>query len=47
MGFDRNNSGPIIQPAKRTTKVNIAMALAVLAFFGFGVAAIAWKFFHH
>jgi hypothetical protein len=42
MGFDQNDSRPIIKPAKKTTKVNLAMVAAVLIFFGLGVGAICW-----
>jgi hypothetical protein len=48
MGFDTNDPKPIVQPAKKTTKVNISMAVAVVIFFVLGGAAIAWmKFSHH
>lgn len=33
MGFDKDQPGPLVEPEKRTTKVNIWMALAILLFF--------------
>jgi hypothetical protein len=42
MGFDKNDAGPIVQPRKKTTKVNISLVAAVLIFFLLGGAAIAW-----
>jgi hypothetical protein len=41
MGFDKNDPRPIVQPAKKTTKVNISLMVGVLIFFIIGVAAIA------
>ena len=45
MGFDKNESKPVIQPAKRTTKVNISMIVAVLVFFV--IAAVGYEWFRH
>jgi hypothetical protein len=42
MGFDKNDSRPIVEPAKKTTKVNISLIVGVLIFFAFGAAAIIW-----
>ncbi len=42
MGFDKNDARPIVEPAKRTTKVNISIAVAVVVFFAIGFAAILW-----
>jgi hypothetical protein len=42
MGFDQNDSGPLVKPAKKTTKVNISLIVGVLLFFVFGGLAIAW-----
>jgi hypothetical protein len=42
MGFDKNDSRPIVKPAKATTKVNISLIVGVLIFFIIGGAAIAW-----
>jgi hypothetical protein len=47
MGFDNSNSGPLVQPAKKTTKVNISLVVGVLVFFLIGGAAIAWMQFFH
>jgi hypothetical protein len=45
MAFDQNNPQPVVQPAKKTTQVNIWMIFGVLAFFILGGLAIAW--YHH
>jgi hypothetical protein len=45
MGFDKNDPQPIIQPAKKTTKVNIGMVVGVALFFVIGGIAIA--IMHH
>jgi hypothetical protein len=42
MGFDKNDPTPVVQFSKRTTKVNLSMILAVLAFFVIAGAAILW-----
>ena len=42
MGFDQDDPRPIIQPAKRTTKVNISLVVGVIIFFIIGLAAIIW-----
>jgi hypothetical protein len=42
MGFDKNDSGPIVEPAKKTTKVNISLVVGVLVFFLIGAVAIIW-----
>jgi hypothetical protein len=41
MGFDKDESGPIIETAKDTTKVNISIVVAVLVFFAIGGVAFA------
>jgi hypothetical protein len=46
MGFDQNDPQPIIQPAKKTTKVNIWMVIAVVLFFVLGGLAMAWMRSH-
>lgn len=33
MGFDENSNRPLMNPKRRTTKVNFAIVVAVLAFF--------------
>jgi hypothetical protein len=40
MGFDKNDPKPIINPAKRTTKVNISIAAAVFVFLAVGFVAM-------
>jgi hypothetical protein len=40
MGFDQNDPGPIVVPAKRTTKVNICLAVGVVTFLAIGFAAM-------
>jgi hypothetical protein len=47
MGFDQHDPRPIIQPAKKTTKVNISMVAGVLIFFVLGIAAILWMRANH
>ena len=42
MGFDQNDSQPIIRLAKKTTKVNMVMVTSVLLFLVFGAVAIYW-----
>jgi hypothetical protein len=43
MGFDQNDPRPIINVHKRTTKVNIWMAVGVLVFLTVGTLLI-WMF---
>jgi hypothetical protein len=47
MGFDQNDAGPIIKPARKTTKVNLSLVVGVVIFFIFGGAAIAWMIHRH
>jgi hypothetical protein len=42
MGFDANSDQPLIQPKKRTTKVNFAVVIAVLVFFAISAVALYW-----
>ena len=43
MGFDPQTAGlPLVNVRKRTTKVNIFMAAAVLVFLVLGASAIFW-----
>jgi len=42
MGFDQNDARPMVESAKRTTKVNIGMVIAVVVFFALGAGAILW-----
>lgn len=44
MSFDKNPSSPdqIVDPKKKTTKVNIGLAIGVLLFFVIGAFAFAW-----
>lgn len=42
MGFDKNNDGPIVQPAKPTTRVNISLIVGVIIFLVIGVAGVQW-----
>ena len=47
MGFDQNAPQPVIQPAKKTTKVNIWMVAALLLFFAVVGGAMAWMRYYH
>jgi hypothetical protein len=40
MGFDQNDPRPVLNPHKKTTQVNIWMAVAVVMFFVAGALAI-------
>ena len=43
MGFDPQTAGqPLVNVHKRTTKVNIFMAISVAVFFLLGASAIFW-----
>jgi hypothetical protein len=42
VGFDKNDPAPLVQTERRTTKVNFGIAIGVLLFFAFGVAAVIW-----
>jgi len=42
MGFDKNDTGPIVVVRKKTTKVNIGIVVAVLVFFG--IAALLFQY---
>jgi hypothetical protein len=42
MGFDKNDPAPLVQPARRATKVNFGIAIGVAVFFAFGVVAVIW-----
>ena len=33
MGFDKDDTRPLLHPERRTTKVNFGMAAAILVFF--------------
>jgi len=46
MGFDQGNNQPIVNPAKKTTKVNFFVVLAVIAFFAIG-AYFIWSTAHN
>ena len=47
MGFDKNSPQPLVQPQKKTTKVNISMIIGILLFFVAGGFAIRWVYLHH
>jgi hypothetical protein len=47
MGFDQYDAKPIIDPAKKTTRVNIGMAVGVAIFFLFSGLAIVWMISRH
>lgn len=47
MGFDKNDPRPIVETAKKTTKVNISIAVGVVIFLAIGGVAIAlYAHFH-
>jgi len=45
MSFDTNNPAPVMQPAKKTTQVNIWMAVGVVLFLIAGLLGVLW--YHH
>jgi hypothetical protein len=47
MGFDKNDPGPLVQSANKTTKVNISLVVGVVLFIAIGGAAIAWMRSRH
>lgn len=47
MGFDKNDSRPLVEPAKRTTQVNISIVVGVIVFLVIGAVAIAWVRSNH
>jgi hypothetical protein len=48
MGFDKNDPKPIINPAKKTTKVNFSIVIGVFVFLAIGFAAMAvFEHFRH
>jgi hypothetical protein len=47
MGFDKNDSRPIIQPSKKTTQVNLVMVGMVLIFLLLGAGTIIWMSMSH
>lgn len=40
MGFDQNDPKPVIVPSKKTTKVNLIMAAAVVLFLAACIVAV-------
>ena len=47
MGFDKNDPRPIMQPAKKETKINIGMVVGVIVFFIIGGIAIGYMKYWH
>ncbi|MEO6245026.1 MAG: hypothetical protein ABIQ12_06290 [Opitutaceae bacterium] len=47
MGFDKDDTRPIIKPGRKTTKVNLGMVAAVLIFLALGAVAIYWMTTRH
>jgi hypothetical protein len=47
MGFDKNDTTPLVQPDKPGTKINIGIAIGVAVFFAFGVVAVMTMRHHH
>ncbi len=46
MGFDKDSNQPVVQMQKRTTKVNVVIIVAVVAFFLIGAVAVMWFWLH-
>jgi hypothetical protein len=46
MGFDKENTGPVVNVQKRTTKVNFWMSGLVLFFLVAGSLYLAWAHSH-
>jgi hypothetical protein len=46
MGFDQNSDKPILQPQKRTTKVNFWLAGLVVVFLLIGLGYYLWTAAH-
>ena len=47
MGFEPQTAGqPLVNPRKRTTKVNFAVAIAVVAFLVIGICSAFWASRH-
>lgn len=46
MGFDKNNQ-PLLQPQKKTTKVNFGVVGGVLLFLVIGFIVFYWFLHHH
>lgn len=42
MGFDKDSSLPLIDPQKKTTKVNLLMVLAVIVFLLGSAGVVIW-----
>lgn len=42
MSFDQNSQRPLVQPQKRTTKVNFAIVAGVLVFLALSFAVVLW-----
>lgn len=46
MGFDKNDSQPLIRPRRWSSKINFAMAFGVIVFLGIGIVGICWMHSH-
>jgi hypothetical protein len=42
VAFDKNDPSPLVQPEKRTTKVNFSIVAAVVVFVLIGIGGIIW-----
>lgn len=42
MAFDKDSNLPLVQPQKRTTKVNIVMIVSIFVFFALGACAVTY-----
>ena len=46
MGFDKDEPGPVVNPHKKTTQVNLWMVAGVILFFVLGGIGVAWVHRH-
>ena len=42
MGFDKDSNLPLVDPQKRTTKVNFSVVIGVVVFLLFTVSVVIW-----
>lgn len=44
MGFDKDDTQPVVNTTKRTTKVNISMAISIIVFFAL-TGLVVWALY--